>query len=313
MRARNIKPALFKNELLGVADPLLTILFQGLWCLADREGRLEDRPLRIKAEIFPYRENLDVNGYLTVIERLGFIRRYSADGIAIIQVVNFLKHQAPHKTERPSTLPKYPEESIDYKITVKAPLSNDGLTAALPPDSLIPDSLIPDTGYLTQSIEQESAAPSASPLAIVADPVQPPAEKPKPASNGTRLPTDWALSQELGEWALIEGLTRDQIRREADSFRDYWIAQPGARGRKADWPATWRNWIRRSTQSAPGGRNNGKPERLSNAERVARDAERHLAELDRLDREDSQMEQGDRALGYDFVPPDRLAVSGESR
>jgi hypothetical protein len=30
----------------------------------------------------------------------------------------------------------------------------------------------------------------------------------------------------------------------AERFRDYWIAQPGAKGRKADWPATWRNWVR---------------------------------------------------------------------
>jgi hypothetical protein len=29
----------------------------------------------------------------------------------------------------------------------------------------------------------------------------------------------------------------------ADCFVDYWIAQPGAKGRKADWSATWRVWI----------------------------------------------------------------------
>ena len=44
MRARNLKPSIFKNELLAVADPLYTLVFEGLWCLADREGRLEDRP-----------------------------------------------------------------------------------------------------------------------------------------------------------------------------------------------------------------------------------------------------------------------------
>jgi hypothetical protein len=31
----------------------------------------------------------------------------------------------------------------------------------------------------------------------------------------------------------------------AERFRDYWLAVPGARGRKADWGATWRNWCRR--------------------------------------------------------------------
>lgn len=30
----------------------------------------------------------------------------------------------------------------------------------------------------------------------------------------------------------------------ADKFRDYWLGVPGARGRKTDWPATWRNFVR---------------------------------------------------------------------
>ena len=76
MRARNIKPGIFRNEILGSSDPLLTLLFEGLWCLADREGRLEDRHLRIKAEVFPYRENLDIHRYLTELERTGFVQRY---------------------------------------------------------------------------------------------------------------------------------------------------------------------------------------------------------------------------------------------
>ena len=48
-RARNIKPGFFANENLAECDPLARLLFAGLWCLADREGRLEDRPKRIAA------------------------------------------------------------------------------------------------------------------------------------------------------------------------------------------------------------------------------------------------------------------------
>ena len=96
-RARNIKPGFFKNEILGVADPLYSLLFEGLWVLADRSGRLEDRPLRIKGEVFPYREGLNVDAMLTWLESNGFIRRYTAQGKKCILVLEFVKHQNPHK------------------------------------------------------------------------------------------------------------------------------------------------------------------------------------------------------------------------
>lgn len=155
-RSRNIKPSLFKNELLGVADPMLTILFSGLWCLADREGRLEDRPLRIKAEIFPYRENTNINGYLTELERLGFIHRYSVSGKNIIQVTNFLKHQNPHKTEKNSDLPEYSINSDGCTLTVKDTLKDVEITEAA---VLIPDSfnLIHDSGLLSTTTQDAKA------------------------------------------------------------------------------------------------------------------------------------------------------------
>lgn len=153
-RARNIKPGFFKNELLGQADPLLSLLFISLWTLADREGRLEDRPLRIKAETFPYREVSDFNGYLTQLEQLAFIERYKVGDLAVIQIVNFRKHQAPHNTEKPSELP---EKAIDMPITVKPALDNAEITQAKRPDSLIPSTLIPED---KTSSATDVAAPS---------------------------------------------------------------------------------------------------------------------------------------------------------
>lgn len=139
MRARNIKPGIFRNEFFGTSDPLYTILFQGLWMIADREGRLEDRPMLIKADVFPYRENVDINGMLTVIEREGFIQRYVVGGKKYIQVKNFKEHQKPHNTEKQSVIP--PPDNITVnngEPTVNPPLDNA-------PDSLIhrfTDSLI---------------------------------------------------------------------------------------------------------------------------------------------------------------------------
>ena len=111
-RARSIKPSLFDNEMLGMADPLYTILFEGLWCHADREGRLEDRPLRIKAQIFPYRDGIKPDDLLNWLEENQFIIRYSVNNIRYIQIVNFTKHQKPHKQEPASIIPPMPE---DYK------------------------------------------------------------------------------------------------------------------------------------------------------------------------------------------------------
>lgn len=64
------------------------------------------------------------------------------------------------------------------------------------------------------------------------------------SSRGTRLPEDWTLSTSLGEWAVEEGMPPAEVRREAEKFKDYWLATPGAKGRKADWSRTFKNWIR---------------------------------------------------------------------
>lgn len=103
-RARNIKPSFFKNELLAEMDAFDRLLFIGLWCLADREGRIEDRPKRIKMELFPC-DTYDVNAGLDQLTKHGFLRRYQAGDAAVVSIVNFHKHQTPHGTEKDSELP----------------------------------------------------------------------------------------------------------------------------------------------------------------------------------------------------------------
>ena len=51
--------------------------------------------------------------------------------------------------------------------------------------------------------------------------------------------------KEFGDWARKEGFEVSKINFEMQKFCDYWNAQPGQRGVKLDWPATWRNWIRK--------------------------------------------------------------------
>lgn len=148
-RARNIKPNFFKNYDLADCGPYAQLLFAGLWCLADREGLLEDKPRFIKAELFPYYE-VDINGELTKLQRLKFIDRYTENGVDVISIVNFKKHQSPHNTEKKSELPSRSVNDCfekKNKITVNPQLDNGGN----PPDSLIPDSLIPEVSVADES------------------------------------------------------------------------------------------------------------------------------------------------------------------
>lgn len=141
MRARNLKPSLYDNEVLGTADPLLTILFTGLWCAADRLGRLEDRPLRIRAQIFPYRDSVDIESQLVWLHDNGFIKRYIAKGLKLIQVLTFSDHQRPHTNEVASVLP-----SLDEADTTKVRrTSNQGDKSGSPRRQ----ALRSDSGLLT--------------------------------------------------------------------------------------------------------------------------------------------------------------------
>lgn len=103
-RSRNIKPSFFTNDILADCSPLARILFAGLWTIADRDGRLQDRPKKIKAEILPY-DNCDVDDLLTDLDDKGFIIRYDVEEVDYIQIVSFKKHQNPHQKEQPSTIP----------------------------------------------------------------------------------------------------------------------------------------------------------------------------------------------------------------
>lgn len=109
MRARNIKPSFFKNPELGECSVAARLLFSGLWCMADREGRLLDRPKQIKAEIFPYDEYTaqQVEGMLVELDKCGLIKRYEVEGVRVVWVVTFKTHQRPHVKEKNSELPAF--------------------------------------------------------------------------------------------------------------------------------------------------------------------------------------------------------------
>lgn len=113
-RTRSIKPSFFKNEHLAECDPMARLLFVGLWTLADRDGRLEFRPLRIKAELFPY-DNCDIHGLLQQLADRGFVRAYESGDIRVLEIPKFCEHQRCHPDERSEGLP-LPSESEETVV-----------------------------------------------------------------------------------------------------------------------------------------------------------------------------------------------------
>jgi len=146
MRARNIKPGFFKNEELSECSFPARLLFPGLWMLADREGRLEYRPKRIKAEIFPF-DSVDVAALISELVTHGLVKVYSVDGASYLWIVKFTEHQRPHQNESASTIPCYSstEEVIELfgealATKVQSACDQGGKHFALNPSSLIPSS-----------------------------------------------------------------------------------------------------------------------------------------------------------------------------
>lgn len=103
-RIRSIKPGFFLNEDVASLPFQWRLLFVGLWTQADREGRLEDRPMRLKAALFPY-DAVSIHDGLVELEKIGLIVRYEGDGQKLIAIPTFGKHQIPHRMEPPSELP----------------------------------------------------------------------------------------------------------------------------------------------------------------------------------------------------------------
>jgi hypothetical protein len=154
MRARNIKPGFFLNaELSEVCFPS-RLLFIGLWCYADKEGRFEWKPKQIKATIFPY-DNVNIEKLLKNLLSLNVITCH--DGVGYVE--NFKKHQNPHPHEAKSILPEKPDINQCHDMSLHVTKCNaDSLIPDVRiPDVRIPDVRIPDTRnkrFVPPSVEE---------------------------------------------------------------------------------------------------------------------------------------------------------------
>lgn len=181
---------------------------------------------------------LQEKGALSIDERKGrsTIYRVTPAGYAPPQDMHPRKSRtpaanapAPADAAPPPPQQMHPTPADAAPRTVKEPSSEPSLSQR-PPTGVEPGTMPP-------------AAPEAS------------SPTPVDKTRGSRLPSEWRLPKAWGMWALEQRpeLTADQVREMGEKFRDHWIAKPGKDGRRTDWQATWRNWVRneRSVAARP--------------------------------------------------------------
>lgn len=213
-RSRNIKPGFFTNEDLLECEPLARILFSGLWCWADREGRLEDRPKKFKIEILPG-DSCDVEVLLQQLADKKMIVRYRVAGVSYIVIPKFKTHQNPHSKEAASSIPA-PNENDEHQPRQVLPPTQDVID---PADSL---PLIPDS---SNSITDNTNLSRKALADLTMDYFDP-----------------WVTQQQVSGRVFIV-----DIAEELERFKDHFLTSGGkmANGNQiVDFPARFRTWIK---------------------------------------------------------------------
>lgn len=241
MRARDIKPGFYKSDQLAECSMTARLLFPGLWMLADREGRLENRPRKIKAEIFPF-DDVDVAPLLVELENAGLIRTYEANGTALIWIPQFKRHQSPHKNEKSSELPAHPDdlsatcpvqEQDKDRTTPEKEGTAPVISGQIPltPSSLTPSSLSPRDNTTPDGVVVD-AVPGDDPDATTSEPEEKnpriDLDRPDPHTRPGEIPCPHKRIIEVYE-AILPELPRVRV----------WRAQQAA-----DLRARWREKLR---------------------------------------------------------------------
>jgi hypothetical protein len=251
---RIVRAGILDSDRVDQLDPPSEVFYRRLMSIVDDHGLFDARPSLLKSKCFPIRPTVRE----TDIPR--WLAACEKAGLLALYTVNgkpfgkMLDTKWPVRSE-----PKYP-----------LPTLADNCLQPSTNASVVVDVVVGVVGV--------EGSPSAPPAA-------------KDDAQGKRLPKDWALPDDWRAWALAErpGIN---VAEEAAKFADYWHGIAGAKGRKADWLATWRNWIRNSRGPAGNGSQvsavasnpDGVSPRLSPTEEKRRQREA-LAEMERQMRE----------------------------
>lgn len=234
-RIRSVKPEFWGDRKLArLVTRDARLLYIALWNQADEHSRVQGDPRYVKGHCLPYDDDLDeaaVDALVDDLATAGRVVRYDVDGDPYLFLPKLAKHQRLEANKVPSRLPEPPDPSVEStRLVLDADLS---ASRADLPAPIVVQQVAGSMGQVAGCME---------PVANRAD---------KPAPHGTRIPEPFPISDEMKAWVTAEGITPAQARASTVRFVDYWRGKPGKDGRKTDWPATWRNWLRRDYENVP--------------------------------------------------------------
>ncbi len=222
-RIRSIKPEYWMDRKLArLLSRDQRMLYVGLWNQADEHARTLGDPRVVQGQVFPYEDDLtvdDVDRMLEALAKAGVVVRYTVDEDPYLFLPKLHLHQ---RLEPDKAKSRHPAPDDPAAVLVASETGDDlpGKSAQNPREN----GLL----YVTGSMEHVGRG----------------------ADRAQRLPDDFAPTAELRQWAS-ENTPDVNVNDQTTRFVDYWRGVGGQRGRKLDWPGTWRNWLRKAQDDLP--------------------------------------------------------------
>lgn len=219
-KIRGFKPDLWTDEDFVEVSPFARLLWMGMWNFACDNGHLADKSKQIKMRVLPT-DDVNCAELLRELESQGLIER-SEGWITIPNLTHHQKVDRRYFTTCPKGGCEQPEGNSQpetRRVHGENPTGARRVHAGTLGDG---------DGEVKGSDGDRGTR-----------------------KRGTRIPEGFAVDEEMRRWARDNDLGHLDLQAITVEFVDYWVGVAGSKGVKLDWPATWRNWIRRKAHDAP--------------------------------------------------------------
>lgn len=208
MKIRSIRPEFFADPTMADLDPLARLLYIGLWCYVDDDGRGEWLPKQIDGQIFPL-EDVDIHALLEQLVRSERIIRYTDGDREYFYIPTIPSHQKPNR-RYDSKLPDPAECTVSTGETGDAARTQRVDVAD------------------ADAVEGEGEGEVGGEVVIAPDGAASLNELKAALVDilGEPPPQNWSLYNRIATWIRDQGGTPDEIRRKSSLIVEEW-------GRKA--------------------------------------------------------------------------------